>query len=339
MFVKNRSFYVLPFLAMVYVTIKILSILLFYKVITIFSIKASAGTVIIPLWFLLGDVITEVYGYKVSRRILYLAVLCQVGFALIAYSFNSFSSANIGLNQEAYSEVISHLPRVALVSVVSILVGGLINAGLLQMWKLKLNGRYFSLRSLGSSTIGELAFTVCAYATGFVGVTSYDVIIKLMAVSYLVKICLNPLMILPISVLTTFIKNLEERSLRANLVKGNTVTNYKSLRILNNEEGDSYFIIDQIPVPDLHALGKRSEDLNAKEVFFREMVPGSFLDWHNAPKKQYIFYLSGSVEVVSSTGQKRIFYGGDVLFAADLQGKGHTTRVLQAGHAVVAVVD
>jgi uncharacterized PurR-regulated membrane protein YhhQ (DUF165 family) len=62
---KKINFYsLLPFIAMAYLTLKLLSILLFYKIITVFSIKASAGTLVIPLWFLVGDVITEVYGYK-----------------------------------------------------------------------------------------------------------------------------------------------------------------------------------------------------------------------------------------------------------------------------------
>lgn len=333
---KFNGYSLLPFIAMAYLTLKILSILLFYKIVTVFSIKASAGTLVIPLWFLLGDVITEVYGYKVARKILYAAVLCQVFFAGFAYLFNELGTVQLGRDQLAYSEVISHLPRVALVSVFSIIIGGLINAGLIHIWKLKLDGRYFSLRSLGASSIGELFFTICAYVIGFSGVTSFEVIVKLIAFSYFVKICINPLMIMPISILTKKIKNCEKQikqSFIADVIDSKEKS--KSLRLTTNNLGESYFTKDFIPTTVIHQLGKYSKDLSARHAFFREMVAGSYMDWHNAPYKQYIFYLSGAVEVTASNGQQKIFTAGDILLVEDVFGKGHTTRILKSGSSII----
>ncbi len=199
-------------------------------------------------------------------------------------------TVQLGRDQLAYNEVISHLPRVALVSVFSILVGGLINAGLIHVWKLKLDGRYFSLRSLGASSIGELFFTICAYLIGFLGVTPFEVIVKLIAVSYLVKICINPLMIIPISIIAKQVRNYEERTNKRWVYEViHNKEKPKSLKLTTNNLGESCFVVDFIPTTVIHQLGRYSKDLSISHAFFREMIAGSYIDWHNAPSKQYIF--------------------------------------------------
>jgi len=68
---------------------------------------------------------------------------------------------------------------------------------------------------------------------------------------------------------------------------------------------------------------------------FRDFQKDSFFAWHVAPQAQYIVYLEGEVEVIASGGEKRIFKAEDVLLAADLTGKGHTSRTLTEGKALV----
>lgn len=53
---------------------------------------------------------------------------------------------------------------------------------------------------------------------------------------------------------------------------------------------------------------------------------GYFIDWHNAPRRQFVVNLSGEVEIVTSDGDKRRFGPGSILLAEDLSGKGHTSR-------------
>src|SRR5438552_2766771 len=71
----------LTFLCMLYMTIKLTTVVLIYKIITIGPFSASASTLVIPFWFVMGDVITEVYGYKVARHMIWMAIICQFIFA------------------------------------------------------------------------------------------------------------------------------------------------------------------------------------------------------------------------------------------------------------------
>ncbi|MGH7767064.1 MAG: hypothetical protein ACREQP_06385 [Candidatus Binatia bacterium] len=63
-------------------------------------------------------------------------------------------------------------------------------------------------------------------------------------------------------------------------------------------------------------------------VVFRRAPAGHVIDWHPAPRRQYVVTLSGSWEIECSDGAKRIFKPGDVMLAEDLTGKGHVSRVL-----------
>ena len=66
---------------------------------------------------------------------------------------------------------------------------------------------------------------------------------------------------------------------------------------------------------------------DAQGIHFRRYQPGNFIDWHVAPRRQYVITLEGQVEVGLGAGPKRVFGAGDVLLADDLTGRGHTTAV------------
>jgi hypothetical protein len=66
----------------------------------------------------------------------------------------------------------------------------------------------------------------------------------------------------------------------------------------------------------------------ASGVVFRRAPVGHVIDWHPAPRRQYVVTLTGSWEIECSDGAKRLFKPGDVMLAEDLTGKGHVSRVL-----------
>ncbi|HVN88956.1 MAG TPA: hypothetical protein VMT61_03995 [Candidatus Binataceae bacterium] len=64
----------------------------------------------------------------------------------------------------------------------------------------------------------------------------------------------------------------------------------------------------------------------ADGVIFTRMAPGAFVDWHNAPRRQYVITLQGAVEIGLGDGSLHRFGPGEGILAEDLTGKGHTTR-------------
>lgn len=107
------------------------------------------------------------------------------------------------------------------------------------------------------------------------------------------------------------------------------------IKLYSGKDQQSHFMkVDTQSTID-HPLGKYSEKYPVSGLIFREFKSGLEMDWHTAPQPQYIIYLEGEVEVEASSGEKRIFKPGDILFATDLTGKGHITRTLSDGKSII----
>ena len=85
------------------------------------------------------------------------------------------------------------------------------------------------------------------------------------------------------------------------------------VRVYTGSDGESHFEDLELPYEKIADVPPHT--------------PGSFSDWHTAPRRQYVITLDGQAEIGIGDGTKRIFNPGDVLLADDLTGKGHTTGV------------
>jgi hypothetical protein len=96
------------------------------------------------------------------------------------------------------------------------------------------------------------------------------------------------------------------------------------VRIYTGADGQSHFEDLSLPAP-----GSRESPLQVvKGITFRRQPPGLFIDWHPAPRRQWVITLSGAVEIGIGDGTTKRFGPGDAMLADDLTGKGHTTRVV-----------
>ncbi len=208
-FMREIQFKYLNPLSMLYMTIKLMTAVLIYKIISIGSFSASASTIIMPLWFVIGDIITEVYGYKLAKQLIWIAIIFQFLFAFACSGLINLNAPMGWPHQDAYNQVLGKLPRVALASFMAIVSGAFINAYIISKWKIILCGKYFWLRSLGASAAGELFFTIIAYTTEFGGILPFQKLIHLIIISYVIKLILNPILIIPSSFLVFLLKKYE----------------------------------------------------------------------------------------------------------------------------------
>jgi quercetin dioxygenase-like cupin family protein len=81
-----------------------------------------------------------------------------------------------------------------------------------------------------------------------------------------------------------------------------------------------------------------AQERSAAHIQFRELPAGTFMDWHSAPRRQYVIVLSGQLEIGFKDGTTRRMNPGDATLAEDTTGSGHTTRVVSAAPAIAAVV-
>lgn len=102
----------------------------------------------------------------------------------------------------------------------------------------------------------------------------------------------------------------------------------KYLRIYAGPDGESHF--EDVEV-DLAAGGEASAlsmTMPATGIIFRRSTPDQYVDWHNAPRRQFVITLAGEAEVVASDGEVRRITPGTVMLADDTTGKGHITRAV-----------
>ena len=104
-------------------------------------------------------------------------------------------------------------------------------------------------------------------------------------------------------------------------------------RLYTGDDGQSH--IEEL---DLAAHPELTSPLAASTINFREWPPGHFLDWHPAPRRQYIISLSGAIEIGLADGKIHRFAPGDARLVEDTTGVGHTTRVLGDQPSVNVVI-
>jgi hypothetical protein len=205
----KRQYKALPLLIMMYLTIMLTSVVLVYKIVDFHGVVIAASTLVIPLWYFLGDVIAEVYGYKLSKKIIWSSLICEGFFIFICAIFIHFPSPNFWHNQEAYEQVLGRLPRIFLGSILGIMSSSFINAYLVVKWKILLHGKFFWIRSVCSSAIGEIIFTMITIAIDLLGVIPLGDLIKLIFISYGIKLLVDAFAIVPAAMLANFLKKLE----------------------------------------------------------------------------------------------------------------------------------
>ena len=103
----------------------------------------------------------------------------------------------------------------------------------------------------------------------------------------------------------------------------------KLIRVYTGSDGESH--IERLDFDLTERDGTRTLIEESGGISFAERLEGSFSDFHNPPARQYVLYLTASVEIGLGDGSSVVMEPGDVLLAHDTTGRGHTSRVLKGG--------
>ena len=97
-------------------------------------------------------------------------------------------------------------------------------------------------------------------------------------------------------------------------------------RIYSGPDGESHFEDIEVPLTLSAGQSSLSDLIPLAGMQFRVSAPDQFVDWHHAPRRQFVVTLAGEAEVEASDGEVRHIGPGTVMLAEDLTGKGHITR-------------
>lgn len=148
----------------------------------------SAASIVSPIWFMLGDIIAEVYGYKVSKILFWSVIFCQILFSLFCYFIIKLPSPIFWHGQISYDFVTGNLFRIAIFALVGNLIAWRVNIFFLLKWKLLMKGKYFFLRSVGSSGMGEVLFSLLSIFPVIVGTMPLKNVWTIILISCVLKL-------------------------------------------------------------------------------------------------------------------------------------------------------
>lgn len=158
----------LSIIAALFVTSLLSANIIAVKLIGIAGVVLPAGVVIFPLSYLFGDVLTEVYGYAETRRIIWLGFFCNLLMVTAISLGGALPAAGFWTGQAAYDQILGYAPRLLAASFVAYLFGEFANSLVLAKLKIATSGRWLWTRTISSTVVGQgldsVIFVVLAFA-------------------------------------------------------------------------------------------------------------------------------------------------------------------------------
>lgn len=159
--------YLLP-LTMLYLTIYLISVSIAYKMVNIGIALDPAPPFIFPLTYAISDIIAEVYGLGIAKKVIWLTLLCQFFFAFAIYLLIHLPSPGFWHHQAEYNYVFGHIIQFVFSGFVAVVSSSFVNVYIISKWKVLMHGKHLWFRCLASSLIGGFVLisviVVFAYA-------------------------------------------------------------------------------------------------------------------------------------------------------------------------------
>lgn len=153
----------------------------------------SAGSLCIPMTYIIGDTLTEVYGYKQARRATWIVLASTVIMAIL-FQLAVYLPAAPGFeNKKAYATVLSTAPRVAVGGFAALFAGQFINDFVLAKMKLLTKGKYLWIRTIGSTIAGEAADSTLFYTIALYSVIPNGLLVRSIASAWFIKVIIEVL--------------------------------------------------------------------------------------------------------------------------------------------------
>lgn len=207
---KNNSYKYLIFFSMFCMMLMLCKSMFSYRLVELGGFTLQAGQLVAPLWFTTSDIIAEVYGYKIARKILAAGLFCQIIFTIICMILLHLPHPPFWQDAMAFQVVLGDMWRVSFAVLFAFFVSGVINIRLITHWSLLMHGKRFWLRSIGASGISEILYSILATSIIQYGKLDLSVIISIIIASATLKIIYSILLAFPAHV-TAFLVSRSEK--------------------------------------------------------------------------------------------------------------------------------
>lgn len=169
------------------------------KICSFFGYSIGAGTIIFPLIYILNDILTEVYGFTSSRKTIWAALFVNCVFSMFLYVVTLLPPSEYWHDQAIFEKLFLVSPRIVIASIISYLVGEMVNSCIIASLKIKFHGKFFATRAIFSTLAGAMVesalFGYIAFFHRIPDMELINMILLLTVVKVLYEIVAMPLTI------------------------------------------------------------------------------------------------------------------------------------------------
>lgn len=158
------------------------------KVATLGGWEFGAGILFFPLGYVIGDVLTEVYGYARARRCIWVGFSAMLFMAFMSWVVVSLPPAPGWTGQAAYESVFGQVPRIVFASIVAFWAGEFVNSYVLARMKVWTQGKHLWSRTIGSTIFGQGVDSLIFYPLAFLGIWSTSQVLTVMVTNWGLKV-------------------------------------------------------------------------------------------------------------------------------------------------------
>lgn len=184
-----------------FVTSYLVSNIMAVKVISLFGLfYFDAGTIVFPFAYMLGDVLTEIWGFRTARKVIWLTFLCNI-IMVVCTQIGVWLPSPDYLDEtaRAYNHIFSYVPRIVVASLTGFLLGELSNAWLMEKIKEHTKGKRLWARTIGSSAVAYLFDSLPFVLIAFLGVVSTHDLVMMIAFQYGAKLLIEAIFGTPLA--------------------------------------------------------------------------------------------------------------------------------------------
>ena len=150
----------------------------------------GAGVLFFPISYLFGDILTEVYGYARSRKVIWVGFAALIFASLMSFTITQLPAAKTMSTEQqaAVNLIFGQTPRIVLASLLAFWIGEFVNSFVIAKIKVLMAGRFLWVRTISSTILGEIADSLIFYPVAFFGTWSNDQLISVMIGNYFIKV-------------------------------------------------------------------------------------------------------------------------------------------------------
>ena len=177
-----------------FVAVLLISNIASTKIIAVWKFTFDGGTILFPLSYIFGDILTEVYGYRQARKAIWVGFFSAFLMSLVLWVVGILKPAQGWDLQSAYLSILGQAPRIVGASLIAYFAGEFINSYILAKLKIATKGRWLWTRTIGSTIVAELIDTLLFCFIAFYGLYPNSLLLSIIISNYVFKVGLEAIL-------------------------------------------------------------------------------------------------------------------------------------------------